>query len=286
MKKILPIILIACMITALSCACNKGPDLDGVAISELAITQTAYQREEKWVAAQGLATDGTYFYYAGHHDKTNEAADIHVIDATTFQEVRTFSRAGAMHSAELYYNKERGTLFACSGDDKRKPYVYELNIADGSRLNEWYFDDLGEKGGGLIAFDDNGDLILFTSSKDGARIGFDVITLGENGAFSVTRSCLFSDTDLGVPQGLEYYDGYVYLMCDAGATVEKNPHYLYKIKLGEQSLTIAAAYRIPMKCETQGICLASDGRVYFGNVRVEIFVSDLPIAAWTALKAA
>ena len=133
MKKILPIILIACIITVLTCACNKGPDLNGVAISELAITQTAYQREEKWVAAQGLATDGTYFYYAGHHDKTNEAADIHVIDATTFQEVRTFSRAGAMHSAELYYNKERGTLFACSGGDKRKPYVYELNIADGSR---------------------------------------------------------------------------------------------------------------------------------------------------------
>ena len=280
MKKTLTIILIACILTALLCACNNEPDLAGVPIFDLNINRTAYAQEVKWNAAQGLATDGEYFYYAGHNDKKNEAADIHVINATTFKEEKVFSRAGTMHSAELYYHAERGTLFACSGGDKRKPYVYELSVSDGSKLNEWYFDDLGKKGGALITFDSQGNLVLFTSSQDGARIGFDVVSLGENGAFSVTRSCLFSDTDLGVPQGLEYYDGYVYLMCDAGRTVAKPPHYLYKIKLQENGITIAAAYNIPMNTETQGICIAGDGKVYFGNAAMEIYVSELPIGDW------
>ena len=279
MKKL--ILCLILIITAVGfCSCAKLPDLGDTPIIDVQIVDTGYKKVDFWNWAQGLACDGTYFYYAGHNDKQGKAADIHIIDAETFSEVKVLSQAGAMHSAELYYSVERESLFACSGGDGRKPYVYEIDPSNGAKKAEWYFDDLGEKSGGLITFDDQGRLILFTSSEDGAKIAFNVISLGENGNFTVLSSCYFSETDLGVPQGLEFYDGCVYLLCDPGKTVNYPPHYLYKLQFNDNgdSFKILAAFNIPSSVETEGICFAPDGNVYMGDADERIWKFSMSVA--------
>ena len=265
-------------------ACSKLPDLKGAPVIDVKIVDTGYKKSTNWDRAQGLACDGRRFYYAGHNDNRGKAADIHIIDAETMADVRVLENAGAMHSAELYYSHSRSTLFACSGGDGRKPYVFEIDPTDGKRINEWYFDDLGEKGGGLITFDGDGNLILFTSSDDGARIGFDVVSLYDGGRFDVLSSCLFSDTDLGVPQGLEWYDGYLYLLCDPGKTVNHEPHYMYKIELvsGGTEMKVLAAFNIPADVETEGLCFAPNGNVYLGDARERIWKLELTVSELAA----
>ncbi len=279
MKKIMLSCLLIVSLFCL-CSCYEAPDLGDVEIVKVTCTDTSYRKSTEWEHAQGLAYDGTYFYFAGHNDDTDEPADIHVIDAATYQDVRVLRRAGALHSAELYYNYTTKTLFACSGGDGRRPYVFEIDTDTGERLNAWYFDDYGEKGGGLLTFNDTGDLILFTSSGDGAKIAFDIVSLGKDGAFSVKESYKYSDTDLGVPQGLEFYDGYVYLLDDAGRTVEKNPHYIYKMSLKDNKITIVTAYSISFKKETEGLCFAPDGTVYMGSAQERIYRFDKKIFEW------
>ncbi len=282
MKKAAVVALIVALCTVLF-ACYKAPDLEGVEIKTLTMTKV-YEKEGKWEHAQGLGTDGRFFYYAGHNDdkkvESDRYADIHVIDMETMKETDVFLRQGALHSAEVCYRKETGTLTTCSGGDGRRPYVFELDCKTGEKIDEWDFAELGQKGGGLHVFDEKGRLIMFTSSEDGAKISFDIVTLGTGGAYTVEESYYFGDTDLGVPQGLEYYDGYVYLLDDAGRTVSKNPHYIYKIKLENNKVNIVTAYSIDYDHETEGMCIAPDGKVYMGDADENIFVFDLPITQW------
>ena len=262
-------------------ACYKKPDLTGVEQKTVTVKKL-YEKDGDWECAQGLGCDGAYFYYAGHHDKTNEQADIHVINAATGKEEKCFSRKGALHSAEVAVNRLRNTVTACSGGDGRRPYLFELDIATGEKLNEWYFDGMGENGGGLHCFTEDGTLIFFTSSKDGARIAFNTINLKYDGtgSYTVSDSYYFSRTDLGVPQGLDYYDGYVYYLSDAGRTVDKNPHYIYKIGLKNGAVNLECAYSFDFTEETEGLFIDTDGTVYIGAADECIYRFDKKISEW------
>lgn len=273
---LLSVLLLFCLF-----ACNKGPDLTGIEQKTITVKKII-DKDGNWECAQGLGFDGKYFYYAGHNDKIKEPADIHVIDKDTKKEVMNFSRKGALHSAEVALNRLRGTLTACSGGDGRRPYLYEMDIQTGELINQWDFNGMGENGGGLHCFTEDGTLVYFTSSGDGARIAFDVITLSYDGSgnYSIKGSYTFSRTDLGVPQGLDYYDGYLYYLADAGKTVDKNPHYIYKISLNESGVELNCAYSFDFKEETEGLCIDTDGTVYMGAADECIYQFDSKVFEW------
>ncbi len=262
-------------------ACYKKPDLEGVEQKTISVKKI-FEKDGKWEYAQGLGYDGNYFYYAGHNDKIKEQADIHVINAATGKEEKCFARKGALHSAEVAVNRLRNTLTACSGGDGRRPYLYELDIATGEKLNEWHFDGMGENGGGLHCFTDDGTLIFFTSSKDGARIAFNTVKLNYDGSgsYNVLDSYYFSRTDLGVPQGLDYYNGSLYYLADAGRTVDKNPHYIYKIGLKNGAVIPECAYAFDFTEETEGLCIGADGTVYIGAADECIYRFDGTVLNW------
>ena len=280
MKKI-ALVFLALSMTICLFACYKKPDLTGV--EQKTITaKKIIEKDGKWEYAQGLGYDGKYFYYAGHNDKTKQPADIHVIDKDTGKEVKKLDKKGALHSAEVAVNHLRGTLTTCSGGDGRKPYLYEMDIQTGELINNWDFDGMGENGGGLHCFTEDGTLIFFTSSEDGAKIAFDVITLAYDGSgsYEIKASYAFSRTDLGVPQGLDYYDGYLYYLADAGRSVDKNPHYIYKIALADNEVKLVCAYLFDFTEETEGLCIAPDGTVYMGAADECIYRFEKKVQEW------
>ncbi len=237
----------------------------------------AYKKPTDWQYAQGLCCDGIYYYFAGHHDKTKENADIHKIRVFDNLEVALFEKKGPMHSAELLWFRPHDTLLACSGGNNRKPFVWELNKENGTTLNQWDFEGMGENGGALIAWIKDEDIYLFTSSQDGGRIAFTHVTLKENGQFIDHDTWHYSETNLGVPQGLDYRDGFLYYLADAGKTVNDNPHSIYKIKLEEdqmKTVSILEEYRVDIPVETEGLSIAPDGSVYFGTAEEKIYKLD------------
>ena len=233
-----------------------------------------YVKPYNWQNAQGLCCDGVYYYFAGHHDRTNEDADIHKIRVFDNVEVAVFEKKGPMHSAELLWFKPYDTLLGCSGGNDRKPFVWELSKDDGEALNKWDFEGVGENGGALIAWIKEDDIYLFTSSKDGGRIAFTHVTLKEDGKYADHGTWYYSQTHLGVPQGLDYRDGFLYYLADAGKTINDNPHAIYKIKLeddDDKTVTVLEEYRVDLPVETEGFSIAPDGSVYFGTAEEKIY---------------
>lgn len=231
-------------------------------------TYTGYS--DYWSSAQGLADDGKYFYFVGHNDKTGENADIHKIDMETLIETTIFLRSAPLHGAEIDYNPYTDTLFICSGGNGITPYVYEVDKTNGILINQWNFEGVGENGGALLTVIDKNSIILFTSSKNGAKIAFTQITLGANGDYILGNTIKYSQTDLGVPQGLDRYGDCFYYLADAGITVSANPHLIYKINISNGTLDILETYSVRIPTETEGLTIAEDGTAYIGTARTEI----------------
>jgi hypothetical protein len=237
-------------------------------------SDTGYLKPTPWEHAQGLTTDGTYFYFAGHHDKTNEGSSIHKIRMSDMTEVAVYEKTGPMHGAELSYASDRGTIFACTGGNGRAAAVWELDKDTGVCIRKWDFATVSYGGAALVAYCGNSEIILFTSVEDGAKYALDRIKLNDDGTYTILGTWTHSSgEDLGVPQGLEYHDGYVYLLDDAGASVSVDPHYIYKLKIDPASAEpqIVEKYAISINYETEGLCFTSDGSVYFGTAQEKIY---------------
>lgn len=258
---------------ALFCAAAQAED----SVTYNSWRDVGYVKATNWECAQGLCTDGIYYYYAGHNDRTKENADIHKIRVFDNKEVAVFTKKGPMHSAELLWYIPHDSILGCSGGNGRKPFVWELDKNTGDALNKWDFEGMGENGGALIAWVANDDIIVFTSSQDGARIAFTKVTLQPEGKFIDHGTWSYSKTDLGVPQGMDYRDGFIYYLADSGKTVNDNPHAIYKIKLNndtDKTIDIQAEYRVDLHVETEGLTIDCKGNVYFGTAQEKIYKLD------------
>ena len=164
-------------------------------------------------------------------------------------------------------------------EEKQIEELWEINKNNGKKINSWNFEGLGENGGALIAWVDGYNIILFTSSQDGARIAFNKISLGRRGLYINEGTWSYSSKDLGVPQGLDYRDGYLYYLADAGKTVSDNPHIIYKIKLENNpayTVSVLEEYHIDISDETEGLTIDPEGNIYFGTASEKIYKLDKP----------
>ena len=257
------------------CQSEKQAD-SGTIVSALTgenhFKNTGYVKPTAWEHAQGLASDGTNYYLAGHNDPVNLEADIHVIRKSDHKEIAKYANVGPLHSAELDMYETHGSLLACSGGNGRLPYVWELNSGTGAKVNAWDYAGIGENGGALLSWVGEDDILLFTSSADGAKIAFTRTTLGKSGAKTIGKTWKYSATNLGVPQGMDYVDGYIYYLADAGPTVSQSPHYLYKISLDSAGvgINIVEKYLIPIGVETEGLDISADYAVSFATAEEKI----------------
>lgn len=253
-------------------------------------TDTGYRKPTNWEYAQGLTTDGEYLYFAGHFDKQNKGASIHKIRMSDMVEVAVFEHAGPMHSAILDYEPETDTIFASTGGDGRAAAVWELDKNTGECLGQWDLRTLGFGGGAGVISLGNREILLYTSASDGAKIAFNHLRLSENGGYDVLSEWKYTDSDLGVGQGLDSLsrsgDGsfIVYYLADAGSSVSVDPHYVYQIRLTPGApVEIQKRFHISIKAETEGLCFLTraDGGydVYFGTNEERIYKIDAPLAS-------
>ena len=249
-------------------------------------TNVGYEKPTSWNYAQGLTTDGSYFYFAGHFDSVGLGGSIHKIDMNDLTEVAVFDHVGPMHSADMDYHEERGTLFVSSGGS-HPAKIYELDTESGERLSEWDLRTVGYGSGATVALIGGTDVIVSTGG-DGAEIAFSHVTLLENGDYTVNREWYYDGAYLGVPQGIESLSDKadpvlsVYYLADAGSSVSVDPHYIYKIDLSKDgTVKVSERYHISIKEETEGIAFRtdSDGRttVWFGSNAERIYRLDRPL---------
>lgn len=237
-----------------------------------------YNKAPNWECAQGLCCDGVYFYFAGHHDKTGEFADIHKIRMFDNKEVATFVHKSPMHTPGMDWFESHDSLLTCSYGKKIKPYVWEVDKNTGECLGKWDCPEIGFGVGGLIAWEKDNDIILFTSIDDSANIAFTRMTLLPDGKFIDHGTWYYTKNNdrpnLGVPQGMDYKDGYVWFLADNPKNVNLNPHSIYLLKLednAEKSVTVCKEYRVDFSRETEGLTFDLSENLYFGSADERIY---------------
>lgn len=243
-------------------------------------TDVGYVKAVNWEYAQGLCCDGEYYYFAGHHDSTQELSDIHKIRMSDNKEVATFVKKAPWHSPGIDWNEYNNTILACCYGPTLTPCVWELNKVTGEVTGKWDCPEVGLKAGGLIAWVEKNTIILLTSTDDGAKLGFTKMILEPEGKFTELGTWYYSETDLGVPQGMDYRDGYLYFLADAGKTVSDNPHVIYVLKLNNnknKTVTVKRSYQMDLGVETEGLTLDTQGNLYFGTAEEKIYRFNQPL---------
>ena len=241
-------------------------------------TDVGYKKPYDWQYAQGLTCDGEYYYFAGHHDRTGELADIHKIRMSDAVEVALFEKEAPMHSPGLDWNEYNDTVLSCCYGPTLTPCVWELDKNTGKAINQWDCPEVGLKAGGLIAWVKKNDIILLTSTENGANLGFTRLTLLPDGKFIERGTWYYSETNLGVPQGMDYKDGYIWFLADAGKTINDNPHAIYLLKLNKdkkKTVSLLKEYRVDLPVATEGLTFDTKGNLYYGTAEEKIYKIDL-----------
>jgi len=158
---------------------------------------------------QGLATDGTYFYW-GHNNGNGIDGTIYKID-TSGNEVTSFT--GPPHCAGGDWRDDHNTLLFSSGGSET-PEVWEINASTGSKIRSWDFTGEGYNRGALLAYKSENRIYLFTSDSS-SNFKIKEYQINDNGTWSAIGT-EYSHSSLGVPQGLDYIDGYLYYLYDTG----------------------------------------------------------------------
>lgn len=238
-------------------------------------TDVGYEKPTPWECAQGLCCDGEYFYFAAHHDRTGELSDIHKIRMSDNVEVACFEKQAPRHSPGIDWNEYNDTILACCYGKKLTPCVWELDKNTGKAIGKWDCPEVGHKAGGLIAWEKKNDIILLTSIDDSPHIAFTRMTLLPDGKFKENGTWYYEGPNLGVPQGMDFKNGRVWFLADAGKTVLENPHIIYVLKLNRnKTVSVEKQYRVDFHTETEGLTFDKKGHLYFGSAEEKIYRID------------
>jgi HKD family nuclease len=149
------------------------------------------------------------------------------------------------HCAELAYRKANHNIYVANGGGTSPAHIYEIDMtaATPSILDDFDFAEYGNAA--LVAIDnDNDRMILHTAADDFSNPTFRILQ------FNGTLISQFSIPFQGTPQGLDYYQGYLYYYTGNKITaidLTGNIQTSLEIsKSGEsQGLTIAGDYESP-----------------------------------------
>jgi hypothetical protein len=148
------------------------------------------------------------------------------------------------HTAEIAFRSSDGRIYAASGGGTEPTYVYK--IASNGKAVEQVYDLKNFGNSALLAFDNDNDLLLLSSTQSGGDLGpvtfrFIDLKTAENKVVSQ-----FTLPSLGVPQGLEYFDGRIYYYTNN------------KITVLDQSGTVLDEWQLQAAGESEGLTIVQD----------------------------
>ncbi|HEC82504.1 MAG TPA: DUF2341 domain-containing protein [Thermoplasmatales archaeon] len=207
---------------------------------------------------QGLATDGTYFYW-GHNNGAGVNGTIYKIDMYG-NEIDSFD--GPEHSAGLDWWETHDTLLAISYSSSGSlQRIWEINASTGNKIQEWNLDGVDYGRGGHIAWKE-GDTVYFLSSDSSWNFKIREVTLNSDGTY--TLGDVWSHSSLGRPQGLDYVNGHLYYLYDTGIS---------KLQLNDNgTITVLETFSSfpDGTTEKQGLTYL-DGQFHYGNGNLKIY---------------
>jgi len=201
---------------------------------------------------QGLAADGTYFYWG----KDNGAG----VDGTIYKfeydgtDVTSFS--GPPHAAGGDIHEDNDTLLFCSGGSE--PYeVWEITKT-GTKQQEWDLSSVDYGEGGEIAYKEGNTIYVFTSETT-SPYAFKVreVTLHSDGTYTLGN--VWSHSGVGIPQGMDYVDGRLFLLADNGSQVS-----IFELLLRDDGTIDTVEYKTNISEEGEGFAWDGD-RFFFGT---------------------
>jgi len=203
---------------------------------------------------QGLASDGDYFYF-GHNNGKGVDGTIYKIDYTGAKKT---SFRGPPHCAGGDWRENNNTILFSSGG-KEPVEIWEIDKSNGAKIRSWDFTDLDYGEGALVTWKKGNTIYLFTSDYNTSNFTIREVAINDDGTYKLGE--VWSHTSLGVPQGLDYKDGYLYYL-----TNKK----LYQLKLNvDGGITIENQWNAPPG-ETEG--LTWDGQNWYaGDVKRNIW---------------
>ncbi len=214
---------------------------------------------------QGMANDGKHLYFASHNDP--KPADILKISIATKLRLQTFLAIGPFHSAGGDYWGKNRTLVFSTGGNTTASVLREITLT-GIPIREWNLSKVGYGKGALIAWKKADRWLLLTSSNSRFRIT--EVELGRNGSFRVIDEWA-APVSLGVPQGMDYFDGHIYYYTDGGINSRsRSPGLITKLRLDPRfnEVQYVDQYAILIdNHEAEGLTILDDGTVYAGAAR-------------------
>lgn len=242
---------------------------------------------------QGMANDGKHLFFASHNDP--KPADILKISIAGREHLQTYSGIGPLHSAGGDYWGKNRTLVFSTGGNTNAAGLREITLA-GKPVRDWKLSKVGYGKGALCAWKSADRWLLLTSSNSKFKIT--EVALGRNGSYRVIDEWT-APVSLGVPQGMDYFDGHVYYYTDGGTSSRhRSPGLITKLRLDPRrhDVQYVDQYAILIdNHEAEGLTISTDGAVYAGAAttgrgqvyqvgdRIDDFVStfkDFTVSLW------
>ena len=202
-----------------------------------------------------------YFYWA--KDAGIADADVYVLDLKG-NVVDTFIGAAPPHGADIHWRESTDTLI-CSSGGSAVPEIREINKTTGATIHSWDCTGIGYNQNALVAHDNSynpSTFYLFTGDAS-FNIKVTIITAADNNTF--VEGATASRSNLYVPQGLVYKDGFLYLLSDSYPS--KSNRMIRKLNT-DLSGGVLATYMFPtspQSKEGEGLEIYQN-RFYFGSL--------------------
>ncbi|MBM7834959.1 hypothetical protein [Clostridium sardiniense] len=209
---------------------------------------------------QGLTYNNNIFYVG--FDRNNDNGEIIAYD-NNGNEIKRSGLLKIGHAAGLAYRTKNNSIYVANGGGKNKTHIYEVKMSGDKTYisKDLDYSKLGNSG--LVAIDNDDDkLIIHTSINDNEN---HIISICD---FNGKVEKQISIKNQGVPQGLEYYDGYIILYTNNKVTF-----------IDSKSDEIKKTYKIKEKGESEGITIFKEGNkiglTYGYNDNNRLYITDI-----------
>ena len=206
---------------------------------------------------QGLTTDGVNWFWGVDNGSAVDGS-IKKLNLTTGAVEATY--AAPPHAAGGDWRENHDTIIFSSGGTDT-PDVWEINKNDGTKIRSWDFAGIDYNRGALVAWESGDSIYLFTS--DGSyNFKIRQITINDDETFTLGN--VWSSPSMGLPQGLDHKDGFLYYLSDHVSPWTTGK--ISKLCLNDNgSITVIESWLFEIGTESEGFTFLGDD-MYYGDL--------------------
>lgn len=260
MKKILALIIVFMMIgTTVSVYAFEKKDIKLKSENDILVSKFKFNINDKG-NMQGLTYNNNTFYIG--FDRNNDNGEIITYD-NNGNEIKKSGLLKIGHAAGLAYRTKNNSIYVANGGGKNKTHIYEVKM-NGDKTyvsKDLDYSKLGNSG--LVAINNDDDKLIIHTAEN--NHGNHIISICD---FNGKIEKQISIKNQGVPQGLEYYNGYIILYTNNKVTF-----------IDSKSGEIEKIYKIKEKGESEGITIFKEdnkaGLAYGYNGNNRLYTTDI-----------